>query len=89
MTKNKAENELQKLNFEEALSKLEIIVKQMESGELPLEEALASFSDGVRLSGLCLTKLNAAEKTIDKMIQEEQGILKEKTLTLKGDTEDA
>jgi len=61
----------------------------MEAGELPLEEALSSFSEGVRLSGICLAKLNSAEKVIDKMIQEEQGILTEKALILKGDAENA
>ncbi|MHC1746082.1 MAG: exodeoxyribonuclease VII small subunit [Negativicutes bacterium] len=89
MAKSKIENKPQELNFEEALHKLEIIVNQMEAGELPLEEALSSFSEGVRLSGICLTKLNAAEKVIDKMIQEEQGTLTETALVLKGDAENA
>jgi exodeoxyribonuclease VII small subunit len=74
-----------KLKFEEALAKMEQIVKQMEAGELPLEESLAAFSEGIRLSGLCLAELNAAEEVIDKIIREEQGKIVEQKLLLKDD----
>jgi len=89
MAKSKTENKQQELNFEEALHQLEMIVNQMEAGELPLEQALTSFSEGIRLSGICLTKLSDAEKVIDKMILEEQGVLTEKKLVLKGDADNA
>lgn len=59
--------------FEEALGKLEVIVKELEKGELPLEEALARFAEGVGLSQVCLAKLGAAEQAIDKILREEKG----------------
>ena len=59
--------------FEEALGKLEVIVKELEKGELPLEEALERFAEGVGLSQVCLARLNAAEQAIDKILREEKG----------------
>ena len=43
-----------KEKFEEALQKLETIVTQMEEGDLPLEETLKAFEEGVRLAGSAL-----------------------------------
>lgn len=68
--------------FEEALGKLEMIVKELEKGELPLEEALTKFAEGVGLSKLCLGKLSAAEESIDKIIREEKGQLAEYPLKM-------
>jgi exodeoxyribonuclease VII small subunit len=51
--------------FEEALAKLEEIVRKMEQGELTLDESLASFEEGIRLSRLCARKLDEAERRID------------------------
>lgn len=72
----------QSAGFEEELNKLELIVKQLERGELPLEEALDRFAEGMKLSQLCLNKLDKAEKNIDKIIQSQQGKIVEKPLTL-------
>ncbi|MDT8901073.1 exodeoxyribonuclease VII small subunit [Anaeroselena agilis] len=63
--------------FEDALGKLESIVKELEKGELPLEDALGMFAEGVGLSQICLTKLNAAEQAVDKIVREEKGQLNE------------
>lgn len=73
------------LLFEEALQKLEDIVKQLERGELSLDESLACFSEGVFLSKVCLTKLNKAEQQIDTILHEEEGIMVEKPLPLQED----
>jgi exodeoxyribonuclease VII small subunit len=78
----KAKNKNIDLSFEEALLNLEAIVKGLEQGELPLEESLARFSEGVELSQLCLAKLNAAEQHIDKILKIEEGQLIEKPLEL-------
>lgn len=64
-----------KINFEEALLKLEIIVKELEAGELSLEDSLAKFAEGVFLSKICLNALNAAQHQIDKILQDEEGRL--------------
>lgn len=70
------------VSFEESLGKLELIVKQLERGELPLEESLDRFAEGMKLSQLCLNKLDKVEKNIDKIIQSQQGKIVEKPLTL-------
>ncbi len=68
--------------FEDALGKLETIVKELEKGELPLEEALGKFAEGVGLSQVCLVKLSTAEQAVDKIIREEKGQLAEYPLKI-------
>ena len=53
--------------FQEALKKLERIVDEMESGDLPLEAMLARFEEGTRLVKICQTKLEEAELKIQKL----------------------
>ncbi len=62
--------------FEEALSRLERIVKGLEDGDLPLEESLRLFEEGVRLTRLCASKLDEAQRRIDLLSRGEQGDLK-------------
>jgi exodeoxyribonuclease VII small subunit len=64
-----------KENFEEALRKLEAIVAQMEEGDLPLEEALKAFEEGVKLAKLCTKKLDEAERKVEKLIRDQAGKL--------------
>lgn len=78
--KNSSAQEPNNVCFEEALGKLELIVKQLEKGELNLEDSLDRFAQGVALSQICLAKLNAAEERITKILQEDQGRLIEKPL---------
>lgn len=85
MPRKKKQIDLSDLPFEEALMRLETIVKEMESGELPLEEALQQFSQGVALSQLCLGQLQHAEAAMDKILQEESGVLREKPLEMQED----
>ena len=49
------------VSFEEGLKRLEAIAAQMENGDLPLEELLSLYEEGVKLSGELNEKLNAAE----------------------------
>jgi len=51
--------------FEVGLQQLELIVKEMESGELPLERALDLFERGTKLSDLCRKQLEAAETRVE------------------------
>jgi exodeoxyribonuclease VII small subunit len=55
------------LPFEEAVKKLESIVEQMETGELPLETLLARFEEGTRLVKICQAKLEEAELKIQQL----------------------
>jgi exodeoxyribonuclease VII small subunit len=64
-----------KENFEEALRKLEAIVAQMEEGDLPLEESLKAFEEGVKLAKLCTKKLDEAERKVEKLIRDQAGKL--------------
>ncbi|WGS32247.1 exodeoxyribonuclease VII small subunit [Enterococcus faecalis] len=56
--------------FEESLNALEEIVQRLERGDVPLEEALAAFQEGIALSKQCQDTLEKAEKTLTKMMTE-------------------
>ena len=62
-----------KEKFEEALQKLEAIVAKMEEGDLPLEEALKAFEEGVKLAKFCTGKLDEAERKVEKLIRDQAG----------------
>ncbi|MBP2642265.1 MAG: Exodeoxyribonuclease 7 small subunit [Firmicutes bacterium] len=68
--------------FEDALAKLETVVKELEGGELSLEDALEKFAEGMKLSKVCLARLNTAERDIDKILREEKETLVEYPLEL-------
>jgi exodeoxyribonuclease VII small subunit len=55
--------------FEAALAQLESLVTRLESGELPLEEALRTFEQGVRLTRECQTALAAAQQKVQQLLQ--------------------
>lgn len=59
--------------FEEALKELEEIVNRLEQGEIPLEEALQLFEQGVKLSRSCHTKLDEAQKRVEIVLKDEGG----------------
>jgi exodeoxyribonuclease VII small subunit len=56
------------LSFEAALKRLEEAVGELESGRLSLEDSLARFEEGVRLSKLCQQKLKGVEMRIEKLV---------------------
>jgi exodeoxyribonuclease VII small subunit len=60
--------------FEDALGRLEEIVRKMEAGDMTLEESLKSFEEGIRLSRLCSGKLDEAERRVDVLLKQENGI---------------
>jgi len=59
-----------KEKFEEAMAKLEALVRKMETGDLTLEESLKAFEEGIRLSRLCAARLDDAERRVEILIQE-------------------
>lgn len=65
------------LKFEEALSRLEAVVARLEGGDLPLEDALSLFEEGVRLTRLCSARLEEAERKVSLLLRDEQGGLRE------------
>lgn len=60
------------LNFEQALTQLEAIVRKLEGGNVPLEEGLAAFEEGTTLSRLCQQRLDQAEKRIEELAEKPQ-----------------
>jgi exodeoxyribonuclease VII small subunit len=56
-------------SFESGLQELEKIVKEMESGELPLERALELYEKGMRLTESCRKQLEAAETRIEMLVR--------------------
>ncbi len=61
--------------FEASLSELEKIVKQLEDGDLPLEESLLLFENGVKLSRECRERLTNAERRIEVLMKDADGNL--------------
>lgn len=58
------ETPIEKLSFEQALAQLTALVERLESGELPLEESVAAFEQGVKLSRRCEALLDQAEQRL-------------------------
>ena len=63
-------------SFEESLKKLETIVDQLEQGDLPLEESLKLFEEGVGLSAACKKELDAAEGKVQILVKQRDGSMK-------------
>lgn len=61
------------IKFEEALKKLEKIVEDLEKGNLPLDEALKKYQEGVELSRACSQRLENAKKKIDILVKNKKG----------------
>ncbi|HEX9126708.1 MAG TPA: exodeoxyribonuclease VII small subunit [Methylomirabilota bacterium] len=64
------------IKFEDALQRLEQIVDQLEAGDLPLEDSLKVFEEGVALARRCAKYLEEAEKRIELLTKDESGLLK-------------
>ena len=63
-----------KEKFEDSLKKLEDIVKKMEAGDLPLDEALKSFEEGVKLIRSCQEKLDEAQRRVGMLLGKEDSL---------------
>lgn len=59
--------------FETQLAALEKVVRELERGDLPLEESLKLFEEGVRLSRECQERLNQAERRIEVLLRDGEG----------------
>ena len=72
MPKKEEEKEL---SFEESLSNLEEIVKKLETGEVPLDDAITEFNKAMLLAKSCDEKLKNAEEAITKLVKENGDIV--------------
>lgn len=60
------------VTFADRLAALEVIVRKMESGELPLEDALQAYAEGAQLIQACQAALQSAEQTVMLVNQQQQ-----------------
>jgi exodeoxyribonuclease VII small subunit len=74
------------LNFEEALGKLEEVVRELEKEDIALEDSMQRFEQGIKLSSHCLRKLNEAEQKIEELTRSEDGKLITKELKVDTDS---
>mgnify|MGYP003627211969 CR=1 FL=1 len=61
------------LNFEDALKRLEDIVRKLESGDVPLDQSISLYSEGEKLRGLCQQRLESAQAKIEKITLDRDG----------------
>ena len=66
---------MEELSFEESLERLEEIVKKLENGDVPLDDAIDEFNNAMQLVKICNNKLNAAEESIAKIVKENGDIV--------------
>lgn len=67
-------NEKKELSFEENLEKLEEIVKKLENGDLPLDDAIKEFNEAMVLAKKCDEKLKSAEEAITKIVNNDDSV---------------
>ncbi len=85
------------VKFEEALARLEAIVSELERGELPLDDSMRIFEEGIKLSKVCLKMLDDAERKVEILVKDKDGRKRARPFELEdkieagqdnGDTED-
>jgi exodeoxyribonuclease VII small subunit len=72
---SKRSKNMAKDKFEEALGRLEDIVRRMEAGDMTLEESLKAFEEGIKLARLCARKLDEAERRVEILLKQEEELV--------------
>ena len=67
------EKPIGEMSFEEALRALEVTVRRLESGEVPLDESIALYERGEELRKACQKRLDAAQAKIDRIVADSEG----------------
>jgi exodeoxyribonuclease VII small subunit len=75
------------LKFEDSLARLEQIVSQLETGNLPLEDSLRVFEEGIALARRCAKYLEDAEQRIEILTKDESGALGSEPFTAEAEGE--
>jgi len=75
-------------DFEKRLADLEAIVERLEQGDLPLDESVRLFEQGMKLSESCKKDLNDAEGRVQVLIERAGGKMKAEPLVVETDAED-
>ena len=73
------------LTFENAMETLEEIVNQLEAGDIPLNELIDKYNEGMKLSAFCLDELNRAKDAIYAEVDVKDNKIIEKKLDIEGD----
>ena len=63
-----------KEKFEDALEKLEDIIRKMEAGGMPLDEAMKAFEEGIRLIRFCSARLAETERRVEMLLAKEDSL---------------
>lgn len=74
--------EVKEIKFEQALSRLEEIVENLEKGELSLEVSLKKFEEGIGLSRFCAKKLDEAQEKVELLLADEDGAKKRQSFPI-------
>ena len=80
MTEKKSPADIKKLSFEVALSELEDIVRELETGRGALDDAINAYARGANLKEHCEAKLKDAQARIDKIVLGSEGEVSTETL---------
>lgn len=76
------------MSFEEALTKLEAAVAQLEQGDaLTLDESLQAFEEGIRLTRLCREKLEVAELRVQQLVEVDEDVFEMAPFEVEGEGE--
>ncbi len=75
------------VKFEEALTRLEAIVAELERGELPLDDSMRIFEEGIKLSKVCLKMLDDAERKVEILVKDKDGRKRTRPFELEGKSE--
>ena len=78
ISSDKKEKQSENMSFEEAMARLEEIVRSLEGGTAQLDSSLAMFEEGVKLVGFCNRKLDDAERRIKILYKKEDGDIGER-----------
>ena len=76
--------DINSLNFEEAAQELELIASKLEEAKIDLDQAISLFERGSALKQFCDTKLNSAKLRVEKIIEENNKIIRTETTELEG-----
>ncbi|HBN22896.1 MAG TPA: exodeoxyribonuclease VII small subunit [Holosporales bacterium] len=68
-----ADKKPQDMNFEEAMTELEQVVRQLEDGRVPLEQAIGSYERGAALKARCESLLKEARLTVEEIYKSKEG----------------
>jgi exodeoxyribonuclease VII small subunit len=75
MAKKTIKTDTETITFEVALKHLETIVERLESGQVPLDETIQSFEEGMKLVERCHQQLNHAESKLKRLVRNKAGML--------------